>query len=118
MFGFGLGVLFACVCAQLSEECRMAKPKKKPCKVCVRIRYFFLLVGLVVVGKLISPEARLPEGINYGALVGDLTIAAFVGVFVWKVWAYRQEQKAQAQRAVEEPWRLAIREVAESRKGR
>ena len=96
----------------------MAKMKKKPCKVCVRIRYFFLLVGLVVVGKLLSPDSHLPAGINFGALVGDLVVVAFVGVFIWKLWAYRQEQKIQAQRAAEEPWRLAIREVAESRRAR
>lgn len=96
----------------------MAKPKKKPCKVCMRIRYFFIVVGMVVVGKLMSPDAHLPAGINYGALVGDLVIAAFVGVFVWKLWAYRQEQKERAQRALEEPWRLAIREAAESRRAR
>lgn len=92
--------------------------KKKPCKLCLRIRVFLILVGCVVAAKLISPDLALPTGINYGAMVGDLTIVAFVGVFIWKWREHRSALKAREERESLEPWRAAIREIAESRRPR
>jgi len=88
---------------------------KKPCKVCKRIRYFAMVLGAIVVSKLLVPDLQLPAGIDYSRLVGDIAIGVFVAVVIWKVWEYRREQKQAAQQAKEEPWRLAIREVAARR---
>lgn len=90
--------------------------KKKPCKLCLRIRVFLILVGCVVVAKFMVPDLALPKGVNYGAIVGDVAILGFIGVFLWKWWEHRQAQKAQAEREALEPWRAAIREIAESRR--
>lgn len=103
---------------RLAPEESAMRAKKKPCKLCLRIRVFLILVGCVVAAKLIAPDLALPAGINYGALVGDAAILAFVAVFAWKWWAHRQEQREQAQRDALEPWRAAIRDIAESRRPR
>lgn len=94
------------------------RTKKKPCKLCLRIRVFLILVGCVVAAKFMAPDLALPQGINYGAIVGDLVIFAFFAVVAWKWWQHRQQQKADAERAALEPWRLAIRDIAESRRQR
>jgi disulfide bond formation protein DsbB len=94
------------------------RAKKKPCKLCLRVRVFLILVGCVVAAKFLVPDLALPKGINYGAIVGDLVIVAFIAVFAWKWWEHRQNEKAQAEREKLEPWRAAIREIAESRRPR
>lgn len=94
------------------------RAKKKPCKLCLRIRVFLILVGCVVAAKFMVPDLALPKGVNYGAIVGDLVIFAFFAVLAWKWWAQRQAQKEQAEREAMEPWRAAIREIAQSRRSR
>lgn len=92
------------------------KPTKKPCRVCQRIRYFAMVLAVIVITKLMVPGLQLPPGIDYARLSGDIAVGIFVAVFLWKWWEYRRDQKRAQEQAQEEPWRLAIREVAAARR--
>ena len=73
----------------------LQKPKtkrKKTCAVCMRIRYFLIVAGMLLLALWARPDWRLPPGYDYSAIVGDLFLAAFVVVFVWKYWVYRRSR--------------------------
>ena len=56
----------------------------------MRIRYFLIVAGMLLLALWARPDWRLPPGYDYGAIVGDLFLAAFVVVFVWKYVVYRR----------------------------
>lgn len=66
--------------------------RKKTCAVCMRIRYFLIVAGMLLLALWARPDWRLPPGYDYGAIVGDLFLAAFVVVFVWKYVVYRRSR--------------------------
>jgi len=66
----------------------------KDCPVCRQIRRFLLGAGFLLVMMWAQPQWVLPPGFDYGTLVGDLFLAAFVLVFGWKYYRYRQDKKA------------------------
>ena len=73
----------------------LQKPKtkrKKTCAVCMRIRYFLIVAGMLLLALWARPDWRLPPGYDYSAIVGDLFLGAFVVVFLWKYWAYRRSR--------------------------
>ncbi len=73
----------------------LQKPKtkrKKTCAVCMRIRYFLIVAGMLLLALWARPDWRLPPGYDYSAIVGDLFLGAFVGVFLWKYWVYRRSR--------------------------
>ena len=73
----------------------LQKPKtkrKKTCAVCMRIRYFLIVAGMLLLALWARPDWRLPPGYDYSAIVGDLFLGAFVVVFVWKYWVYRRSR--------------------------
>jgi hypothetical protein len=64
---------------------------KKPCVMCMRIRYFVLAAVVVLVVMWLKPEWRLPPGYNYGAMVGDLFFVIFVVLLGYKIWEYKRD---------------------------
>lgn len=66
--------------------------RKKTCAVCMRIRYFLIVAGMLLLALWARPDWRLPPGYDYSAIVGDLFLGAFVAVFVWKYWVYRRSR--------------------------
>ena len=73
----------------------LQKPKtkrKKTCAVCMRIRYFLIVAGMLLLALWARPDWRLPPGYDYSAIVGDLFLGAFVVVFLWKYWVYRRSR--------------------------
>lgn len=66
--------------------------RKKPCAVCMRIRYFLIVAGMLLLALWARPDWRLPPGYDYSAIIGDLFLAAFVVVFIWKYWVYRRSR--------------------------
>ena len=65
--------------------------QKKPCVICMRIRYFVLAAAVVLVVMWLKPEWRLPRGYNYGAMVGDLFFALFVAALGYKIWEHKRD---------------------------
>jgi uncharacterized membrane protein YcjF (UPF0283 family) len=66
--------------------------RKKTCAVCMRIRYFLIVAGMLLLALWARPDWRLPPGYDYSAIVGDLFLGAFVVVFLWKYWVYRRSR--------------------------
>jgi len=58
----------------------------------MRIRYFLIVAGMLLLALWARPDWRLPPGYDYSAIVGDLFLGAFVVVFVWKYWVYRRSR--------------------------
>gem|GEM_PF-2964251 len=90
----------------------MATSPKLPCKACQLIRRFLLLAAGLLGVLYLQPDWRLPAGINYGKLIGDLFALVFVLLLGWKIYQYRRDLKSGAEkdrirRRVEE--QLALR---------
>ena len=65
----------------------LQKPKtkrKKTCAVCMRIRYFLIVAGMLLLALWARPDLRLPPGYDYSSTVGDFFLGAFLGAFIWK----------------------------------
>ena len=50
----------------------------------MRIRYFLIVAGMLLLALWARPDWRLPPGYDYSAIVGDLFLGAFVVVFIWR----------------------------------
>lgn len=59
---------------------------KNNCKFCRNVRYFLIFAAFLLVMLWTQPEWRLPAGIDYSTLVGDLFLLAFLVTFGWKLW--------------------------------
>ena len=71
---------------------KLKTKRKKTCAVCMRIRYFLIVAGMLLLALWARPDWRLPPGYDYSAIVGDLFLGAFVVVFIWKYWVYRRSR--------------------------
>lgn len=67
--------------------------KKGVCKICKQLRYFLVVAVCLLVLMWVQPEWRLPQGIDYNVLVGDVFLWAFIGLFAYKLWEYRRNLK-------------------------
>ena len=89
--------------------------RKKTCAVCMRIRYFLIVAGMLLLALWARPDWRLPPGYDYSAIVGDLFLGAFVVVFLWKYWVYRRSRnQTGADTAAEDASREASSAAASS----
>lgn len=68
-------------------------PKRGVCKICKQLRYFLVVAVCLIVLMWVQPEWRLPEGIDYNILVGDIFLWAFIALLVYKVWEHRRHLK-------------------------
>ncbi len=68
------------------------KAKNKDCKVCRHIRQFLILAAVLLVLIWAQPDWRLPAGIDYTTLVGDLFLWGFLAMFAFKAWQYYKDR--------------------------
>jgi hypothetical protein len=68
------------------------KAKNKDCKVCRHIRQFLILAAVLLVLMWSQPDWRLPAGIDYTTLVGDLFLWAFLALFGYKAWQHYKDR--------------------------
>jgi hypothetical protein len=78
--------------ANTLQKSKSKTKRKKTCAVCMRIRYFLIVAGMLLLALWARPDWRLPPGYDYSAIVGDLFLGAFLLVFVWKYWVYRRSR--------------------------
>jgi len=75
------------------------------CKICKQLRYFLVVAACLLMLMWVQPEWRLPQGIDYNVLIGDLFLWAFIGLFVYKLWEYRRSQKKSNSAEDDANWR-------------
>lgn len=69
-----------------------AKAKNKDCKVCRQIRQFLILAAALLVLLWSQPDWRLPQGIDYATLVGDVFLWGFLALFAFKAWQHYKDR--------------------------
>jgi hypothetical protein len=69
-----------------------AKAKNKDCKVCRHIRQFLILAAALLVLMWSQPDWRLPAGIDYTTLVGDVFLWSFLALFAFKAWQHYKDR--------------------------
>lgn len=79
--------------------------KRGVCKICKQLRYFLVVAVCLLVLMWVQPDWRLPQGIDYNVLVGDVFLWAFIGLFVYKLWDYRRSQKKSNSATDDANWR-------------
>lgn len=79
--------------------------KKGVCKICKQLRYFLVVAACLLMLMWVQPEWRLPQGIDYNVLIGDLFLWAFIGLFAYKLWEYRRSQKKSNSAEDDANWR-------------
>ena len=79
--------------------------KKGVCKICKQLRYFLVVAVCLLVLMWVQPDWRLPQGIDYNVLVGDLFLWAFIGLFAYKWWEYRRSLKKSNSAEDDANWR-------------
>lgn len=67
--------------------------KKGVCKICKQLRYYLVVAAALLMLMWVQPEIRLPGGIDYNVLIGDLFLWAFLALFAYKLWDYRRSLK-------------------------
>ena len=68
------------------------KAKNKDCKVCRNIRQFLILAAALLVLMWAQPNWRLPAGIDYTTLVGDVFLWGFLALFAFKAWQHYKDR--------------------------
>ncbi len=64
------------------------KAKNKDCKLCRHIQQFLILASALLVLMWTQPYWRLPAGIDYTTLVGDVFLCGFLALFAFKAWQH------------------------------
>ena len=80
-------------------------PLKGGCRICKQLRYFIVLAICLLVLMWVQPDWRLPQGIDYNLLVGDLFLWAFIALLVYKFWQYRRSLKQSDSSQNDAHWR-------------
>ena len=70
----------------------LPKAKSKDCKVCRHIRQFLILAAALLVLMWSQPGWRLPAGIDYATLVGDVFLWSFLALFAFKAWQHYKDR--------------------------
>lgn len=71
-------------------------PVAQVCGTCRLVRRFLLAVGFLAVVYLTSPQWHLPEGVDYGTLVGDAFLVTFFLVLAYRFRQFRRRTQADA----------------------